>query len=541
MEILQNKQLHHLGIIAGVCKEIGIGEAIDTQISKPRRKVSVGQATEALIINALGFTGRALYLTPKFMKHKPTDVLIGEGVTDLDLNDHCLGTALDSLFEAGLTELFYKIASKALTQFGIDHRFVHLDTTSFSLHGKYNSEDPEDDTNIIKITKGHSKDNAPELNQVIVSLMSTYKSSIPLWIESLSGNSSDKTSFRETIQDFRKNFRKKNLPYFVCDSALYSKKNIQELVGIYWVTRVPETLREAKKAIYGMNKDKMEKSETPGYYYKELTSRYGGVPQRWVVVYSQKAFEREYETLVKHINRENEKKGKELWHMENKPFACEADARKAVKAFEKKLRYHSVNYTVEIKNRYSKKGRPDKESIPESKEYFIYGSLIINTEAVGEAQSRKGFFIIASNELDTEKLSTEQLLNVYKAQNVSVERGFRFLKDPMFYAESLYLKSPSRIMALIMVMGLSLLIYALAERKIRRVMNDENIYIKDQKKRPTNKPTIRWIFQVFEGILYVVIKEGEKVTRMTMNMEDDQFTILKCLGPPYQKIYFCEN
>ena len=84
MEIIENKQLHHLGIVAGVCKEIGIGKIIDSYINKPKRKVSVGQATESMIINALGFTGRAMYLTPHFMKHKPVDILMGDGITEGD-------------------------------------------------------------------------------------------------------------------------------------------------------------------------------------------------------------------------------------------------------------------------------------------------------------------------------------------------------------------------------------------------------------------------------------------------------------------------
>ena len=42
------------------------------------------------------------------------------------------------------------------------------------------------------------------------------------------------------------------------------------------------------------------------------------------------------------------------------------------------------------------------------------------------------------------------------------ERGFRFLKDPLFFASSLFLKNPKRIMALLMVMLLSLLVYGIA-------------------------------------------------------------------------------
>ena len=47
MKVLENKQLHHLGIVAGVCNEIGLIEAIDRHVSKPKRKVSVGRAVQA--------------------------------------------------------------------------------------------------------------------------------------------------------------------------------------------------------------------------------------------------------------------------------------------------------------------------------------------------------------------------------------------------------------------------------------------------------------------------------------------------------------
>ena len=49
------------------------------------------------------------------------------------------------------------------------------------------------------------------------------------------------------------------------------------------------------------------------------------------------------------------------------------------------------------------------------------------------------------------------MLENYKDQGVSVERGFRFLKAPLFFAHSLFLKKPERIMALLMIMGLSLM------------------------------------------------------------------------------------
>lgn len=42
-----------------------------------------------------------------------------------------------------------------------------------------------------------------------------------------------------------------------------------------------------------------------------------------------------------------------------------------------------------------------------------------------------------------------------------MERGFRFVKDPLFFTSSIFLKSPERIMALAMIMGLCVLVYNL--------------------------------------------------------------------------------
>ena len=537
MENYKQKIIQHLGIVAGICNEIELIKTIDGEIDKPKRKVTVGQAVQSIILNALGFSGRAMYLHPEYYRKRPVERLVGEGIEPEDLNDDSLGGALDALYDYGVTELFYLVASKALAKFNIEHRFVHLDTTSFSLHGKYENED-ESDPEVVRITKGYSKDGQPDLNQVVASMMCTYKSTIPVWIEVLSGNSSDKKSFRESIKKFREQFDKKRLPYFVADSALFTAEGLRELSEIQWVSRVPETIKEAREAIKTANKEEMEESGLPGYRIREIASEYAGVKQRWLVVYSQQAYAREYETMVKNIRRENEKMGKELWHLENRPFACEADALKAGNRFNKQLRFHTVKFGAGVQNHYEKKGRPDKTAAVAGPEWHLTGSLVIDAAAVAEAQSRKGFFIIATNELDTGRITSRQLLEVYKAQNVSVERGFRFLKDPMFYAESLYLKLPKRIMALIMVMTLSLLVYSLAERKLRKALGAQDRTIGDQKRRPTKSPTIRWVFQKFEDVMILYVFELGRLKLVQCELTQDQITVIECLGTHVEKMYF---
>jgi transposase len=59
--------------------------------------------------------------------------------------------------------------------------------------------------------------------------------------------------------------------------------------------------------------------------------------------------------------------------------------------------------------------------------------------------------------LNTEELSSEEMLREYKAQQ-SCERGFRFLKDPLFLADSVFLKTPQRIETMGMLMAAILIL-----------------------------------------------------------------------------------
>src|SRR4030065_2889389 len=99
------------------------------------------------------------------------------------------------------------------------------------------------------------------------------------------------------------------------------------------------------------------------------------------MLYPQQAYEREYETMAKNTRRENEKMGKELWHLENRPFACEADALKAGNRFNKQLRFHTVKFGAGVQNHYEKKGRPDKTAAGAGEEWHPTGSFGVRAPA----------------------------------------------------------------------------------------------------------------------------------------------------------------
>src|SRR5579859_1785428 len=120
---ISTQQIDHLGIVAGICQQIDLIGQIDQLVGRNGRKVSVGQAIQAMVLNGLGFVNRPLYLTPEFYANKPVEMLIGKGIKAEDLNDNSLGRALDEVYQVGVTKIFAQVASHALYVMGIRVRF----------------------------------------------------------------------------------------------------------------------------------------------------------------------------------------------------------------------------------------------------------------------------------------------------------------------------------------------------------------------------------------------------------------------------------
>jgi transposase len=122
--------------------------------------------------------------------------------------------------------------------------------------------------------------------------------------------------------------------------------------------------------------------------------------------------------------------------------------------------------------------------------------------------------VLATNILDEKSFSNDDMLEKYKAQQ-SCERGFRFLKDSLFFADSIFLKSPERIEAMAMIMGLCLLVYTLAQRQIRKALSASKSTISSQLGKSISNPTMRWIFQCFQSIHIVKINNDISISNLT--------------------------
>jgi transposase len=215
---IRSERLDHLGIVAGVCQEIGLAAYLDALAGPTPQQVSIGTATVAMILNGLGFSDRRLYLVAQFLATKPAEHLLGPGITAELLHDDCLGRTLDWLQAHDPTALFAGIARQARQRFGIPARQVHVDTTSFAVTGE---DEPDLDAHTIAVTYGYSRDHRADLKQWMLALATTRAGDVPLFCQALDGNASDKVSRVAAVEALAEQLRTdlEEAPIFVADSG----------------------------------------------------------------------------------------------------------------------------------------------------------------------------------------------------------------------------------------------------------------------------------------------------------------------------------
>ncbi len=536
MEIIKVERLDHLGVVAGIIKDLNLIEIIDERLGvDPDEEITTGEAVAGMILNGLGFANRPLTLMPEFFENKSLDLLFREGVEAKYFNRFKLGRALDKVHAFGCDLLFSEIASRGSQAEDIDLRFRSLDTTTFSLTGDYL---PESDKEAVTITQGYSKDHRPDLKQAVLELLVSQDGGIPLMSKTWDGNKSDNTIFNERAKALVETLGSSPSPsYLVADSKLYSANNASVLKQIGFITRIPATLSLVGASIEAaLHRSDAWQDLLEGYRYQCLRHQHYGMDQRWLVIYSEAARNRSKQRHEKAIEKERQRLQKQLFHLQAQRFSSQEQALKASQAIEQKLRYHCLDdrHWTEHK-RYAKAGRPGPDTPVKAIEWQIQVQFQVDVSAL-EARIEHGACFIIGTNTRTNELSDEAVFSAYKGQS-SVEHGFRFLKDPLFFVSSLFVKKPSRIEGLLMVMTLALFVYSMAQRRLRRALAQEGEALPNQIKQPTSRPTLRWVFQMLDGINRVLVRTKEGVCAIIEGLTDLKTKILRLLGPGVEQIY----
>jgi transposase len=324
-----------------------------------------------------------------------------------------------------------------------------------------------------------------------------------------------------------------------------------------WVSRVPETSTAAQAMVQERLEFSPETSnetseEMEGWQRSPDGTRHWWSraqldlpqgPERWIVVRTREGEERARATVQRQAEREQEAWQKRLWHLGNQTFACQPDAEAALaKACQRLPRWFQVTSSVTSsatsRPTYPARGRPRKDAAASAPLVWQIQATLTRAPAALEREAlRRATSIVGTNLLDVEAWPDAAVLDLYREQSV-VERGFAFLKDPLFLASSVFVKRPERIMALAFVMTLCLLVYKLAEGRVRQRLAETQQTVPDQARKPTARPTLRWLFQYFEGIdlLHIAQPDGTRLTEV-LRLDTVHRLVLHLLGSAYENCY----
>ena len=171
---LQDLRIGALPILNGFIQRMGLEEELTLAL----RNAGYADALLALVKNIL-IDRNALYAIREWV------ALFDAGlVCQGNINDDKLARALDRLFAADRATLQTRIVLAVIKAFDLKTDRIHSDTTSVTVSGAYDTQNPK----AVQLKRGHNKEGRPDLKQLIYSLCITNDGAVPVHFKAYDGN-----------------------------------------------------------------------------------------------------------------------------------------------------------------------------------------------------------------------------------------------------------------------------------------------------------------------------------------------------------------
>jgi transposase len=480
--VIKNVQTQAVGfapILRHYFDRCGIANIIDDHVElDPRRKILThGQASVAMI-TAILFQVMQLYRICKFATEKTVlKVLLPQIEADQYFDDR-LADTLDALFDYGIGDLDMLITGNMIDVFQIESQACHNDTTSVSMYGDADNNKTE---HSIQVTFGHSKKHRKDLKQFIWSMSVSSDHAFPLFQQAYSGNTADVTTYVEQWQRLIDLLGRRDFLY-VADSKLITHQSMAHIHDNDGFFVSPAPMYESYKKVFEDALDSHDRQWL--IVYKGQFNRGFEVPMdfkyedkdyrlRMIILFDHGLCARKQKTLQNRIHR-TQSAFEQISGKLNRYKLKSYDAiDKACSAILKKNLTHSF-FSYRIINepittyKNKQRGRPSKKVKPEQmtvvQDHFKV-ELILDQNALQQALSRCGYYPLLTNQ-SPEQLSIEEAMLAHKKQYKS-EHTFRRAKGP-YSIEPLYLHTPERIEAFLLLFKIALQMVVLIERTARK-------------------------------------------------------------------------
>ncbi len=486
--VIKNVQTQAVGfgpILRYYFDQCGIAKIIDDHVElDPRRKILThGQAAVAMI-TAILFQVMQLYRICKFATEKTVlKVLLPQIEADQYFDDR-LADTLDALFGYGIGDLDMLITANMIDVFNIESQACHNDTTSVSMYGDADNNNTEQS---IQITYGHSKKHRKDLKQFVWSMSVSSDHAFPLFQKAYSGNTADVTTYVEQWQRLIDLIGRRDFLY-VADSKLICHQTMAHIHDNDGFFVAPAPMYESYKKVF---EDALDNHDRQWLIeYKGRFNRGFEVPMdfkyedkdyrlRMIILFDHGLLARKQKTLQNRIDKTQkafEQISTKLNRYKLKSYdaidkACSAILKRHyTKAF---FTYRIINEPITTyKNKH--RGRPSKKVKPEQvavvEDHFKL-ELILDQNALDQALSRCGYYPLLTNQ-SQEQLSIEEAMLAHKKQYKS-EHTFRRAKGP-YSIEPVYLHTPERIEAFLLLFKIALQMVVLIERTARKNIRERD-------------------------------------------------------------------
>ena len=554
--VQQIRPVAHWPLVLGVLRRLEVATVIDRFIPPhPALVLSTGSGVEAMVLAILD-GDHALYKVGQRLEERGMMALLQPGLTRASLNDYRLGHILDALFAANLNKVFSAIALKALEGYAIPTPWLHQDTTTIALYGAY-ADEPRT-PGAPRPAYGHSKDGRDDLKQVLLSLGVSGDGGIPLRLGMRDGNRSDSVETPLAIEECLA-LGLARMRGIVADSKAYSRRTLGLCLerGVGLVTLVPRTcaVRQDLEA-WGQQQPALPllieklgrtKDETPRRWHGQSVLRQIEVeysdgrivhePLRFVVVHSSQLAEQQTQAYTAAQAKEAEAVGAHIKQVQARWFACEADAAAAVAEYEHRgpgrrgrrpqlWRYHAVRYHVVADTRPTRRARPGRPAKTDPPPTETGYRLVVEFEALLNPEEDNGWTVLATT-VSAEACTDTEILQAYPEQHITVEPGFRWIKNPAAISP-VWLEKPERIASLAMLTVIGLLVYSIIQRQVRLYLHTHDQQIPGNK-GPTATPTAAVVLALFAQVALVQFWIGEHEVAQVYGVQPHHLLICDAL------------
>jgi transposase len=520
---IQIKSIEILPLIKHYMQELGLARIFDKYVPKPAGvEIAPAQVLSLMTMNLM-VSAKPLYRVEDWL-HDYLDGVTEERIEAAKYNDDRLGRTLDLLFDADRASLLSELSSNAIRVHNLETTEIHNDTTSITLTGAYDKDDPE----AAKIVHGYNKDHRPDCKQVVFGLNVTADGYVPLSYRLFDGNQADVSSHLPNWTQLREQLGKTDFIY-VADSKLCAYENLRTIAaqGGRFITVVPRNFREVKEFLTRVEDGEeivwQTNWETPDSRKKGGIQRYRihageclreGYRVLWVHSESKARLEcsrREQQIVKAEQALKNLTGGLNQRRMKTRETieqAVKSATQGAGDYFLVQLREETVRERVQVG-----RGRPGPNTCYEEHTAVrYYLSWERHTEAIVKAQRSDGLFPL----VDNTGLDPIEVLRTYKNQPY-LEKRFYTQKSVLEVAP-VFLKTPRRIEAMMLLYFIALMLVSLIERRLRLSMREEEIV--SLPLRPdgarTKKPTWRTLVDTFHGVYLAAVIAAEQCIHTTL-------------------------